>query len=391
MKRIYKIKDKKSVTLSDYFNYYRGKRLKKSDRIPGEIPLVTAGHQNQGIATRISNPYKIFDNAITIDMFGNCFWRPYEFVCDDNVIVLKHKKLNNQTAQYFVSTIKKNIEYYHYNKQYRLKDLKKHVMDIPVKKEKIDYEVLSNISIFLSKLVDLETKLETELETEIEARKKQYQYYSNKLLDFSDGFVGVPIIDKLLAELCPNGVTKMKLGTIANYTNGKGHEKNVTQDGRYTLITSKFISTDGKVKRYCSDRFTPIESGEIAMVLSDLPNGKALAKCFLVNQDGKFTVNQRICKLSPDNNVIRPKYLYYVLNRHKGLLFYDSGVGQTNLSRSQVESLELFVPPFEVQNEIIKILDNLDNYITSISQELSAEIANRRKQYEYYRNKLITF
>lgn len=55
------------------------------------------------------------------------------------------------------------------------------------------------------------------------------------------------------------------------------------------------------------------------------------------------------------------------------------------------KKLEIPIPPLEVQNEIVRILDNFSEYVTSISQGLPAEITARRKQYEYYRNKLLTF
>jgi type I restriction enzyme S subunit len=194
-------------------------------------------------------------------------------------------------------------------------------------------------------------------------------------------------LDELINNLCPNGVDKYTLGSIADYSNGKSHENDVSDVGTFTLITSKFISTEGQIKRMCMNRFSPIEKGEIAMVLSDLPNGKALAKCFLVEEDGHYTVNQRICKLKPNLDIVRPKFLYYILNRNKDLLSYDSKVDQTNLTRSQVENLVLHIPKFEVQDEIVRIL----NSFTELESELESELEARTKQYEYYRNKLLDF
>lgn len=169
------------VILSEYFEYYRGKRLKKSDRIEGMRPLVTAGYQNEGIAEYISNKVEVFDNALTIDMFGNVFWRPYEFSCDDNVIVLKHKDLNEETAYFYLAAIKRTIDdnEFNYNNQYRLKDLYKHEIDLPLKKEKIIY-----IGQLLSKFSSLVNDIKEGLPAEIELRRKQYEYYRNKLLTF---------------------------------------------------------------------------------------------------------------------------------------------------------------------------------------------------------------
>jgi type I restriction enzyme S subunit len=190
--------------------------------------------------------------------------------------------------------------------------------------------------------------------------------------------------------LSANNVLKFKkytLSDLAHYTNGKGHENDVSDDGNFVLITSKFIATNGKIKRMCDNRFSPIEAGEIAMVLSDLPNGKALAKCYLVEENNRYTVNQRICKLSPKTEVIIPKFLYYILNRHEDLLRFDSGVDQTNLSKSQVVNLELTIPPLEVQNEIVRVLDAF----TELEIELEAEMEARTRQYEHYRDMLLDF
>ena len=180
MNKKFKVKEKKTVSLSDFFNYYRGKRLKKSDRIEGDIPLVTAGYENEGVAQYISNPFETYENAITIGMFGNCFWRPYIFACDDNIIVLKSQYLDKNTAHFYLSAVKKYIGKFHYNKQYRLGDLKRHIMDLPIKNNELDLEIINNISGVLSNI----SELETELEAELEARRKQYEYYRNKLLNF---------------------------------------------------------------------------------------------------------------------------------------------------------------------------------------------------------------
>ena len=175
-----------------------------------------------------------------------------------------------------------------------------------------------------------------------------------------------------------------ELRDVIEYENGKGHESLVAQSGNFTLINSKFISTNGETKKYCTKQLTPAFKNDIAMVLSDLPNGKALAKCFIINEDNKYTINQRICKLSISNNkLLNSKYLYYYLDRNKQLLLYDDKTNQTNLTKDMILSVNVPIPPMEVQNEIVRILDKFT--------ELEAELEARIKQYEYYRNKLLTF
>lgn len=128
------------------------------------------------------------------------------------------------------------------------------------------------------------------------------------------------------------------------------------------------------------------------MVMSDLPNGRALAKCYLVSEDNRFTLNQRIgCFHVKNEDTILTMFLFYVLNRNKQLLKYDNGVDQTNLKKNDILNIVIPVPPIEEQERIVNILDRFDKLCNDISEGLPAEIEARRKQYEYYRDKLLSF
>lgn len=162
-----------------------------------------------------------------------------------------------------------------------------------------------------------------------------------------------------------------KLRDIANYRNGKAHEQVEDEDGKYTIINSKFISTNGKVQRYTNEQVEPIFDGEIAMVLSDLPNGKALAKLFLVKEDGKYTLNQRIAGITPNEN-IDPIFLNFRMNRNNYFLKFDSGVTQTNLSKSQVENFIALYPTFDEQYKIGLFFTQLDDTIALHQRKLDA-------------------
>ena len=69
----------------------------------------------------------------------------------------------------------------------------------------------------------------------------------------------------------------VSLDYIADFRNGKGHEKSIVADGKYIVVNSKFISTDGQVRKYSDDQICPLYVNDILMVMSDLPNGRALA------------------------------------------------------------------------------------------------------------------
>ena len=159
------------------------------------------------------------------------------------------------------------------------------------------------------------------------------------------------------------------LSKVANYENGKAHEKNIDENGEYIVVNSKYISSDGETVKYSNKAFCLAEQGDILMVLSDVPNGKAIAKCFYVPVNNKYTVNQRICKISSydcDN-----KFLIYILNRNKYFLAFDDGVKQTNLKKDDVLNAPLLFPKdIKEQQKITSFLSNLDELITAQAEKI---------------------
>lgn len=136
-----------SFKLSDLFSVIRGVRLTKENRIPGKIPLATAGASNEGISDYISNPeMKIYNNSITIDMFCNCFYRSYDFACDDNILVLKEKTPLNKFIKLFIASVISMDKYrYAYGRQYRQKDFFLHQIKLPVDKNgNPDWDYMEN-------------------------------------------------------------------------------------------------------------------------------------------------------------------------------------------------------------------------------------------------------
>ena len=146
------------------------------------------------------------------------------------------------------------------------------------------------------------------------------------------------------------------------------------------------------MKKYADEQISPLYCDDILMVMSDLPNGRALAKTFLVNEDDVYTLNQRICALHTKNeNQYMTKFLYFFLNRNPQLLKYDNGVDQTNLKKGDILNLQVPVISVELQKTVISFLEKLQTLCLDIADGLPAEIDARQKQYEYYRDKLLTF
>jgi len=151
------------------------------------------------------------------------------------------------------------------------------------------------------------------------------------------------------------GWEESSLGKSCDFYNGKAHEKNIDANGQFIVINSKFISSGGHLFKKTNDELFPLHKDDIVMVMSDVPNGKALAKCFLVGEDGKYTLNQRICCIRSERFVKR--FLFYHLNRHPFLLSFNNGENQTNLRKDDILRCPLYIPETNEQRKIADLLD----------------------------------
>lgn len=159
------------------------------------------------------------------------------------------------------------------------------------------------------------------------------------------------------------------LNDIAKFSNGKAHEQYIDDNGDFILVNSKFISTEGRVFKTSFSALSPLSVHEIAMVMSDIPNGKALAKCFLVKEANKYTLNQRICSIKSDD--CKNDFLFWILNRNKYFLAFDSGTGQTNLRKQDILGCPIALPPLPEQQAIAQALSDVDSLINSLEKLIS--------------------
>jgi hypothetical protein len=117
------------------FVYQHGTRLTVPDRIPGDIPMITAGQHNQGYAQSISNyeEGECFAPGITIDMFSNAFYQNFCFAADDNIYIFnKPYELNKYVCLFIVTVIKQQQYKYGYGRQFRKEDAEKNVIKLPI-------------------------------------------------------------------------------------------------------------------------------------------------------------------------------------------------------------------------------------------------------------------
>jgi len=166
------------------------------------------------------------------------------------------------------------------------------------------------------------------------------------------------------------------LGDLAAYENGKAYEPHIVEEGTFVVVNARFISTDGRTRKYSKSDMCIAKKDDILMVLSDLPNGRALAKCYKVEESNKYAVNQRIARLEPFG--INSGFLFYALDRHPFLLAFDDGLNQTHLRKDAVQACPISFPQDdEEQQKLSELFVLMDNLISSQIDEIAALRAHK--------------
>ena len=228
--------------------------------------------------------------------------------------------------------------------------------------------------------------------TELQARRKQYEYYRNKLLSFEE-------LQRRTDMLNGGGLKLVTLGEIGTFTRGNGLTKSDfvevgvpcihygqihTHYHNYTHSTTSFVSEEKarKLKKAkCGD-----------LVIAGVSEDKDCV-CKAVVYLGK----QEAC-VSGDTFIFshsqNPKFIGYMFQTENFNTFkhkYAQGAKVLRVHNKHLENFQIPLPPLEVQNEIVEILDKFDTLANDLSAGLPAEIEARKKQYEYYRERLLSF
>lgn len=189
-------------------------------------------------------------------------------------------------------------------------------------------------------------------------------------------------IEKLIAELCPNGVEWKELGEVCVVKTGQQINKTFIQNnlGRYPVVNSGKEPL-GFVNVYNT------EDDPIGITSRGAGVG------YVSWNEGKyFRGNLNYSSTIKDSNVILPKFLYYFLkNSFKAIENLCTFEGIPALNKSNLEMLKIPIPPLKIQKKIVQILDKFTNYVTELTSELTSELTLRQKQYSFYRDKLLSF
>ena len=217
------------------------------------------------------------------------------------------------------------------------------------------------------------TELEKNLEAEQEARVKQYEHYRNELLSFDSKS---KIIEKLLTDSWGKKVEILSINDVFKTITPpkKLNRDQYRENGTIPIIDQGQNTTVG----YTDDLDSSLPKNSYVLFGDHTRIIKFVDFPFAQGADG-------LKILLPKSNKYLPKYLYYA--------FLNANVESHGYSRhwAYAKKISIPVPSLEVQEKIVSILDRFDTLVNDLKSGLPAEIALRRKQYEYYRDKLLTF
>lgn len=249
---------------------------------------------------------------------------------------------------------------------------------IPIPHPRVQEEVV--------RILDTFSSLEAELEAELEARKKQYEYYRNKLLTFDENTTEGGIDWKMLSE-----VFNIKNG----YTPSKANPE-FWRDGTIPWFRMEDIRESGRILNDSIQHITPqaVKGGKLFPA-----NSIIVATTATIGEHALITVdslaNQQFTFLSKKVNCFKEldiKFFYYYMFVIDEWCKNNTNVsGFASVDMNKFKKLMIPIPPLEEQERIVAILDKFDSLVNDISKGLPAELNARRRQYEYYRNKLLTF
>ena len=243
-------------------------------------------------------------------------------------------------------------------------------------------------------ILDKFTNLEAELEAELEARTLQYEYYRGSLFGtLKDPATGLPAIAGLVKTLCPDGVEYRSLKDVVakNYGGGTPSKSKAEYwEGNIPWASVGDLSDD--VLEVTDTRSKITEEGVKGSSTNIVPAG-AVIVAIKINP-GRMKIAGMNLAINQDirglvlNDSMNARFLTYYF---RTLMFAGHGTIVKSITNKHLMETKIPVPPMEIQQRIVDILDRFDALTTSLSEGLPAELAARRNQYEYYRDQLLSF
>lgn len=349
----------------------RGERITKKDLIEnGKYPVISGGINPLGYYNKANRQ----SNTITIAQYGTAGYVNFQkkdfWANDVCYSVFPSNSINNKYLYYclmnnqaYIYSLKTEAIPAHLPSE-KLKNITIPVPPIEVQKE-------------IVRILDNFTALTAELTTELTARKKQYEYYKCNLLKFNS-----QVKLKCLNEIA---IIYDSLHKTPKYSSYGYPMIRVTDIKGGYVNTKSCLSVDKETYKIFTKKYKPQYNDIIISRVGSYGNF-----CIVGNED--ICLGQNTSVIHPTK--IEPRFLYYVLNSDNVTEFVEKNIGggsQKTLSLRKINEIPIPLPPLEEQQRIVAILDRFDTLCNDITKGIPAEIEARNKQYEYYRDKLLTF
>lgn len=368
------------VKLGDVLDYEQPTKyiVKCKDYQNEGMPVLTAGQtfilgytdETNGIfEASKENPVIIFDDFTT-----SFHWVDFNFKVKSSAMKMLRVSSEREVSFRFVYYAMKCIKYQslEHSRQWISKYSQ---IEIPLPPIEVQTEIV--------RILDKFTSLEAELEAELDCRKRQYEYYRDKLLSFNN--VGGQEVEwKKMSEVC------LKTSKI----NWK------LVEGEYKYIDLSSVDRDNHQISDCTiinKENAPSRAQQVVKtgdILFGITRPTLMRFCYIPKEYDGEVCSTGYCVIRVNNEMINSHFVYHFLftqNFQDYVEGHQKGASYPAISNKDVMRFELPVPSLQEQERIANILDRFEALTTSLQSGLPAEIAARRQQYEHYRDKLLTF
>ena len=368
--------------LGDFCEIKTGKGITKKDCVEyGEFPIISGGVEPMGYY----HTYNREGRTVTISRVGAnaglvSFIEKRFYLNDKCFSVIPSNKTNTKFLYYILSSIESSIKGMQSEGGVpTINTQKVGGIEIPLPPLPVQEEIAK----ILDSFTELQSELRAELQAELQARRQQYQYYRDKLLSFEGR----------------DDVEWKKLSEVASITTGRRFVRtDIKESGvpcfHYGDIYTYYGLTATKTKGYLdaelASKLRFAQPNDVVVVCAgenDMDLGIGVA--WLGKEPA--VVHDACCILHHEQN---PRYISHFLRTHKYHLQmkrYAKNGKISSLSSSSLGEAIIPIPSLEEQERIASTLDRFDALVNDLSQGLPAEMEARKQQYEYYRDKLLTF
>ena len=233
------------------------------------------------------------------------------------------------------------------------------------------------------RILDKFTELIAELTAELTARKKQYEFYRDKLLTISNVQVAMCNLGDICESIAdgdhmppPKADTGIPFITISN----------ITEQNKIDFSNTMFVP------HAYYDALAEKRKPQKGDVLYTVVGSYGIPVC--IEEDSEFVFQRHIAILRPKKQIVKPRYMFHAMQSSAFKAQADKtakGVAQKTIGLAALAAMKLPVPSLDVQSRIVNVLDNFDAICSDLKIGLPAEIEARKKQYEFYREKLLAF